>query len=129
MGAEDAAKLARHQRAPPERRVTGTSRVQVSPTGDRHAQPLIPIGTLLPGGLAISGAVSMLVAVYHERRMHRHRQPGVTYGAATFRRDGGWRRADLFTAQGLAHQRRASTFGVLGAILWLLSLASLAFSR
>jgi len=71
----------------------------------------------------------MLVAVYHERRMHRHRRPGVSYAAATFRRDGGWRRADLFTEQGLAHQRRASSFGVLGAAFWLLSLASLAFSR
>ena len=69
------------------------------------------------------GTACVLIAVYHERRMHRHRQPGVTYGQATFRRDGGWRRTDLFTADGLAHQRRASTFGVTGAALWLLALA------
>ncbi|HMC54251.1 MAG TPA: hypothetical protein VKH19_03700 [Gemmatimonadaceae bacterium] len=55
--------------------------------------------------------------------MHRHRRPGVTYAQATFRRDGGWRRTDLFSAEGLAHQRRASTFGVTGAALWLLALA------
>ena len=72
------------------------------------------------------GTACVLVAVYHERRMHRHRQPGVTYAQATFRRDGGWRRTDLFTDEGLAHQRRASTFGVTGAALWLLALAALA---
>ena len=63
----------------------------------------------------------MGIAIYSERRMHRHRQPGVTYAQATFRRDGGWRRADLFTAQGLAFQRRASTYGVIGAALWVLA--------
>lgn len=76
----------------------------------------------VPVGIAIAGTVSMLVAIYSERRMHRHRQPGVTYSQATFRRDGGWRRTDLFTAEGLAHQRRASTFGVTGAFLWIVAL-------
>jgi hypothetical protein len=75
--------------------------------------------------VASLGTAAMLVAIYHERRMHRHRQPGVTYGQATFRRDGGWRRTDLFTSEGLAHQRRASRFGVTGAALWLLALAVL----
>lgn len=90
----------------------------------------ILIGTLvfLPVALAIAGTVSMLAAVYNERRMHRHRQPGVTYRQATLRRDGGWRRTDLFTEQGLAHQRRASRFGVTGAALWLLALAVLFLS-
>lgn len=64
----------------------------------------------------------MGVAVLNERRMHRHRQPGVTYAQATYRRDGGWRRTDLFTPEGLAFQRRASKYGVLGAALWILAL-------
>jgi len=65
---------------------------------------------------------SMAVAVFNERRMHRHRQPGVTYAQATFRKDGGWRRSDLFTPTGLRYQRIASRFGVLGALLWILAL-------
>ena len=70
----------------------------------------------------------MAVAVFHERRMHRHRQPGVTYAQATFRRDGAWRRADIFTPEGLRHQRLASSFGVPGALLWLLGLIAFALS-
>ena len=54
--------------------------------------------------------------------MHRHRQPGVTYSQATYRRDGGWRRTDLFTPDGLAYQRQASRYGVIGAALWILAL-------
>lgn len=54
--------------------------------------------------------------------MHRHRQPSVTYSQATYRRDGGWRRTDLFTPQGLAYQRQASRYGVIGAALWILAL-------
>jgi hypothetical protein len=65
---------------------------------------------------------SMAVAVFNERRMHRHRQPGVTYAQATFRKDGGWRRSDLFTPTGLRYQQVASRFGVLGALLWILAL-------
>lgn len=77
-----------------------------------------------PAALALlaAGTVSVLVAIFSERRMHRHRQPGVTYAQATFRRDGGWRRGDLFTAEGLRFQRRASLFGVTGAILWVVAL-------
>jgi hypothetical protein len=70
----------------------------------------------------IVGTVSMGVAIFNERRMHRHRQPGVTYAQATYRRDGGWRRSDLFTPEGLTFQRRASKYGVLGAALWVLAL-------
>ncbi len=66
----------------------------------------------------------MGVAVLNERRMHRHRQPGITYAQATFRRDGGWRRADLFTPRGLELQRNASTFGVIGLLLWILALVA-----
>jgi hypothetical protein len=64
----------------------------------------------------------MAVAVFNERRMHRHRQPGVSYAQATFRKDGGWRRTDLFTPVGLQYQRRASRYGVVGALLWILAL-------
>jgi hypothetical protein len=72
--------------------------------------------------LAAAGALAAAVAVVHERRMHRHRLPGVSYWAATWRRDGGWRRADLFTPQGLAHQRVAARFGALATTFWLLAL-------
>jgi len=64
----------------------------------------------------------MGIAVLNERRMHRHRQPGVTYAQATFRRDGGWRRTDLFTPTGLEYQRRASRYSAFGALLWILAL-------
>jgi hypothetical protein len=77
---------------------------------------------LIPAALALVGTILMAAAVRNERRMHRHRQPGVTYAMATYRRDGGWRRADLFTPEGLAYQRRASRYGVTGAALWLLAL-------
>jgi hypothetical protein len=70
----------------------------------------------------ICGAISMLMAVIHERRMQRARRPGVTYARVTWRRDGGWKRSDLFTDAGLAHQRRASRYGAIGAALWILAL-------
>jgi hypothetical protein len=54
--------------------------------------------------------------------MHRYRRPGVTYAQATFRRDGGWRRDDLFDAEGLSHQRQAARYAVLAALLWILAL-------
>jgi hypothetical protein len=79
---------------------------------------------LIAAALAVVGTILMGVAVFYERRMHRHRQPGVTYGQATYRRDGGWRRADLFTAEGLAYQRLASRYGVMGAAFWVLALVS-----
>ena len=72
--------------------------------------------------LAGAGVVSIAVAVVFERRMQRHRRPGVSYRDVTLRKDGGWQRADLFTAEGLELQRRAATFGWLGAALWLLAL-------
>ncbi len=77
---------------------------------------------LIPTVLAVAGTLLMAIAVFYERRMHRHRQPGVTYAQATFRRDGGWRRADLFAPEGLAQQRQASRFGVTGTILWVAAL-------
>ena len=66
----------------------------------------------------------MGVAIYNERMMQRHRHPGVSYRDVTFRKDGGWRRTDLFTEQGLRYQRRASGFGVPGALLWVLALVA-----
>ena len=73
--------------------------------------------------LAVAGLASVVTAVVFERRMQRHRQPGVSYRDVTLRKDGGWRRADLFTPEGLALQRRAARYGWLGAGLWLLALA------
>ena len=72
--------------------------------------------------LGAAGWACMAVAIRNERRMHRHRQEGVTYGAATFRRDGGWRRTDLFTPEGLAFQRRAARYGMIGLSFWILAL-------
>jgi hypothetical protein len=54
--------------------------------------------------------------------MHRHRRPGVSYAQATFRRDGGWGRSELFTESGLGYQQRASRYGVTGALLLILAL-------
>ena len=70
------------------------------------------------------GLICAIIAVTHERRMQRHRQPGVTYAAATLRKDGGWRRADLFTPQGLAHQKEASRYGLTALVLWLMALGA-----
>jgi hypothetical protein len=77
---------------------------------------------VLAAALGITGTLLMGVAIYNERRMQRHRQPGVTYSQVTFRTDGAWRRSDLFTPEGLRYQRRASGFGVPGALLWVLAL-------
>jgi hypothetical protein len=77
---------------------------------------------LISGALAGAAAVSLGVAIYHERRMQRHRQPGVSYRDVTLRRDGAWRRADLFTPEGLAHQRQASRHGVIGVLFAVASL-------
>lgn len=74
--------------------------------------------------LASLGALCAAIAVWNERRMQRHRQPGVTYSAATLRKDGGWRRADLFTPEGLAHQKQASRYGLTALLFWLLALAA-----
>lgn len=75
------------------------------------------------GILALLAVGFLAAAVVHERRMHAHRQPGVSYARATFRRDGGWRCAHLFTEAGLRHQRLASRYGVTGAALLAASIA------
>jgi hypothetical protein len=62
------------------------------------------------------------LSVWNERRMQRHRQPGVSYANVTFRRDGAWRRRDLFTDAGLLYQARAARFGLAAATLWGLAL-------
>lgn len=72
--------------------------------------------------VASVGTIFVLIAVVNERRMHLHRQPGVSYADATWRRDGGWRNTELFTAEGLRYQRRAARYGVIGAGLWVLAL-------
>ena len=74
--------------------------------------------------LAVAGTLSLTVAVLNERRMQRHRQPGVTYAQVTLRRDGGWRREDLFTPRGLEYQSKAARFGVVGAALWILAIGA-----
>jgi hypothetical protein len=76
----------------------------------------------LTAAVGLLGVVFMVIAVVNERRMHQYRQPGVTYAAATFRRDGGWRRAELFTEEGLAFQRKAARNGVIGGALWIVAL-------
>ena len=74
--------------------------------------------------LGVVGTACVVVAVVNERRMQRYRKPGVTYAQATFRRDGGWRRSDLFQEPAFALQRRASTFGVAGAVCWVAGLVA-----
>lgn len=76
----------------------------------------------IPGALGAIGILCLGWAVVNERRMQRHRQPGVTYAQVTLRKDGGWRRRDLFTDEGLVYQRRASSWGVLGAALLVAAL-------
>jgi hypothetical protein len=77
------------------------------------------IVALVPG---LAGAVALAVGIWNERMMQRNRQPGVSYSEVTFRRDGAWRRSDLFTEQGLMHQRRASAWGFSGLILLIVAL-------
>jgi hypothetical protein len=78
--------------------------------------------------LSLAGTVSAIYAVVCERRMQRHRNPGVTYWDATLRRDGGWRRSDLFSPEGLRMQRLASRYGITAAALWLAALVVLLFA-
>ena len=56
--------------------------------------------------------------------MQQHRQPGVTYAAVTFQRDGGWRKPELFTARGLEYQAQASRWGITAAVCWVAALLS-----
>ena len=72
----------------------------------------------------VAGVAALAIAVVHERRMQAHRRDGVSYGDVTLRKDGGWRCKDLFAPEGLAHQRRASRFGVAGAVLLLAGLVA-----
>jgi hypothetical protein len=69
-----------------------------------------------------AGVFCAIVAVVYERRMQRHRQPGVSYAQVTFRKDGAWRRTDLFTPEGLAHQAKAARYGMIAAGCWVLAL-------
>jgi hypothetical protein len=78
--------------------------------------------SMVAAGFGAAGVTALTIAVVHERRMQAHRRDGVSYRAATLRRDGGWRREDLFTPEGLTHQRQASRFGVAGAALLIVGL-------
>ena len=82
---------------------------------------LIGIGDVLLKVLIAGGIAALVWAVVNERRMQRHRRPGVSYGQVTLRRDGGWRREDLFTEDGLRYQRRASRWGVSGALMLVMA--------
>lgn len=66
--------------------------------------------------LVVVGVFALALAVLNERRMQKHRRPGVTYGEVTLRKDGGWKRSDLFTEAGLAYQKTAARWGVIGTI-------------
>jgi hypothetical protein len=91
---------------------------------------VVPTVALLIALLSTLGAViAFVVAIVNERRMQKHRRPGVSYGAVTFRRDGAWRRADLFTDTGLAFQRRAAKCGMIGAACLVVALLALVVSR
>ena len=82
---------------------------------------LIGIGDVLLKVLIAGGIAALVWAVVNERRMQGHRRPGVSYSQATLRRDGGWRREDLFTEDGLRYQRRASRWGVSGALMLVMA--------
>jgi hypothetical protein len=78
----------------------------------------------ITGFLTLAGVVAATLAVVNERRMQQHRQPGVSYAAVTFRRDGGWKKPELFTARGLEHQALASRFGLTALVCWIAALVS-----
>lgn len=78
----------------------------------------------IAGLLGSAGILCLVAAVTNERLMQRHRQPGVTFRQVTLRRDGAWRRTDLFTGRGLTYQRRASLFGVTGTALLVIAIAA-----
>jgi acetylornithine deacetylase/succinyl-diaminopimelate desuccinylase-like protein len=80
---------------------------------------------LTSSALALLGTFSVALAVLNERRMQKHRQPGITYADVTFRKDGAWKRTDLFTHEGLAYQRKAARFGFIAVTSWLAALALL----
>jgi len=82
----------------------------------------LTIQALCSALLGFLAVASFGIAIGFERRMQRHRQPGVTYADVTLRRDGAWRRADLFTPEGLALQKQASRFGLLGALFAMAAL-------
>ena len=79
---------------------------------------------MVAAAFGVAGVAALTLAVVHERRMQAHRRDGVSYRAATLRRDGGWRREDLFAPEGLVHQRQASRFGMVGATLLIAGLVA-----
>jgi len=79
---------------------------------------------MVAAAFGVAGVAALTLAVVHERRMQAHRRDGVSYRAVTLRRDGGWRREDLFAPEGLLHQRQASRFGMVGATLLIAGLVA-----
>ena len=75
-------------------------------------------------GLAAATIAALARAVVNERRMQRHRQPGVSYWDVTLRRDGAWRRKDLFTDEGLAYQSQAAKWGMIGTVLLIMTVGA-----
>ena len=85
---------------------------------------VMPLVELVPALLAVAGCAAEGHAILCERRMQRHRLPGVSYWEATLRWDGGWRRSDLFSPTGLDLQKRAARSAFAGLILWSLAAVS-----
>ena len=79
---------------------------------------------VVASALALAGVGSAINAVVNERRMQEHRLPGVSYSDVTFRRDGAWRRSDLFDEEGLAFQKRAARSGMVAAMCWILAIVA-----
>ena len=84
----------------------------------------MPLQATASAILGAAGTLAAGLAVWNERCLQRHRRPGVTYLQVTMRRDGAWRRADLFTPDGLRYQGRAARSGLVAALLWLLALVA-----
>ena len=82
---------------------------------------LLTVGPAVMKTLIAIGLVSLAWAVVNERRMQKHRRSGVSYREATLRRDGGWKRSDLFTDAGLAYQGQAAKWGFLGTVSLLVA--------
>lgn len=81
-----------------------------------------PLIAVLLVALAAATIVALTIAVVKERRMQRHRQPGVSYWDVTLRRDGAWRRKDLFTDEGLVYQGQAAKWGMIGTAALVVTL-------
>lgn len=89
---------------------------------DAHVLFVVNPVMLVVSALVTAGVVALTIAVVNERRMQQHRQPDVSYWKVTLRRDGAWRRTDLFTDDGLAFQGRAAKWGMIGVGCFVLAM-------